>query len=189
MSDDLDREAVSRVRAGDVEAFAGIVERWQGPLVNLAWRFCRDRGQAEEMAQDAFIRAFRALPRWRGESAFSTWLFAIATNLYRSHARRTGPTWVAVEEAEAVADPAPGVGSALEREDEAEAVRQAVFGLPARYRDALILYYFHELDVEAAARTLQLPEGTVKARLSRGRDLLRGKLARHRPLAAALGEV
>jgi RNA polymerase sigma-70 factor (ECF subfamily) len=189
VSDDLDREAVRRVRAGDVEAFAGIVERWQGPLVNLAWRFCRDPGQAEEMAQDAFVRAFRALPGWRGEAAFSTWLFSIATNLYRSRVRRTGPTWVGVEEAEAVADPAPAVGSALEREDEAEAVRRAVLGLPARYRDALLLYYFHELDVEAAARTLQLPEGTVKARLSRGRDLLRGKLARHRPLAAALGEV
>ena len=62
--------------------------RWQGPLVNLAYRFCRDRARSEEMAQEAFLRAFRFLDRWRGDAAFSTWLFALATNVYRSQLRR-----------------------------------------------------------------------------------------------------
>ncbi len=67
MSDEQDRADVARVLAGDPEAFAGIVYRWQGPLVTLAYRFCRDHHGAEEMAQTAFVTAFQALRQWRGE--------------------------------------------------------------------------------------------------------------------------
>src|SRR6266699_3376621 len=83
-----DQAAVDKVLAGDTSAFEDLVRRWQGPLVNLAYRFCRDRGRAEEMAQEAFLRAYRSLARWRREAAFSTWLFALATNLYCSELRR-----------------------------------------------------------------------------------------------------
>src|ERR1700754_4343428 len=83
-----DRADVARVQAGDVEAFAAIVRRWQTPLINLAYRFSRDRGRAEEMAQEAFLRAYRGLASWRRDSAFSTWLFALAINLYRSELRK-----------------------------------------------------------------------------------------------------
>src|SRR5208337_2002705 len=83
-----DQADVERVLAGDISAFEGIVRRWQTPLVNLAYRFCRDRGRAEDMAQEAFLRAFRALGQWRKDAAFSTWLFALATNLYRSELKR-----------------------------------------------------------------------------------------------------
>src|SRR5438046_9967195 len=83
-----DEADVEKVLAGDVSAFERIVRRWQGPLVNLAYRFCRDRGRAEEMAQEAFLKAYRSLDRWRRESTFSTWLFALATNLYCSELRR-----------------------------------------------------------------------------------------------------
>src|SRR5438270_2506852 len=83
-----DEAAVERVLAGDSAAFEHIVLRWQGPLVNLAYRFCRDRSRAEDMAQEAFLRAYRGLGGWRMDGAFSTWLFALATNLYRSELRR-----------------------------------------------------------------------------------------------------
>jgi RNA polymerase sigma-70 factor (ECF subfamily) len=69
-----DQAVVERVLAGEISAFEAIVQRWQGPLVNLAYRFCRDRGRAEEMAQEAFLRAYRSLERWLREGAFSTWL-------------------------------------------------------------------------------------------------------------------
>ena len=72
-----DEADVQKVLAGEVSAFEGIVKRWQGPLVNLAYRFCRDRGRAEEMAQEAFLRCYRALGKWRRDSTFSTWLFCI----------------------------------------------------------------------------------------------------------------
>jgi Sigma-70 region 2 len=83
-----DQAAVEKVLSGDTSAFEGIVRRWQGPLVNLAYRFCRDRGRAEEMAQEVFLRAYRSLDRWRREAAFSTWLFALAANVYCSELRR-----------------------------------------------------------------------------------------------------
>jgi RNA polymerase sigma-70 factor, ECF subfamily len=170
-----DQGDVEKVLAGDVSAFEGIVRRWQGPLVNLAYRFCRDRGRAEEMAQEAFLRAYRALSQWRKDAAFSTWLFALATNLYRSELRRIPARTVPLED---VAEPkdSRAFDGGLEEQDRDRAVRRAVFALPAKYREALILFYFHDMDVPAAARSLRLPEGTVKARLFRGRELLREKL-------------
>jgi RNA polymerase sigma-70 factor (ECF subfamily) len=170
-----DQADVERVLAGDVSAFEGIVHRWQGPLINLAYRFCHDRGRAEDMAQEAFLRAYRALSQWRKDAVFSTWLFALATNLYRSELRRIPARTVTLD---SVAEPADARASdgGLEDRDRDLAVRRAVLTLPAKYREALTLFYFHDMDVPAAARSLNLPEGTIKARLFRGRELLRGKI-------------
>lgn len=164
-----------RVLAGDLSAFEGIVRRWQGPLVNLAYRFCRDRGRAEDLAQDAFLRAYRALAGWHEEAVFSTWLFALAANLYRSELRRIPARAVSLDDLAELAD-ARVEGDRVERDDRDRAVRSAVHALPAKYREALILFYFHDMDVMATARSLGVPEGTVKARLSRGRELLSAKL-------------
>jgi RNA polymerase sigma-70 factor, ECF subfamily len=177
-----DRADVARVQAGDVEAFAPIVRRWQGPLINLAYRFCGDRGRAEEMAQEAFLRAYRGLEKYRGDSAFSTWLFALATNLYRSELRRIPQRVIALEDAPELADQ-HSLSDAYESDDRDRTVRRAVLALPDKYREAMILFYFHEMDVSAAAQSLNLPEGTVKARLYRGRELLRAKLPRLLALA------
>jgi RNA polymerase sigma-70 factor, ECF subfamily len=177
-----DQTDVERVLAGDISAFEGIVQRWQGPLINLAYRFSRDRGRAEDMAQEAFLRAYRALGQWRKDAVFSTWLFALATNLYRSELRRIPARSVSLDE---IAEPADARASdgGLEDRDRDLAVRRAVGALPVKYREALTLFYFHEMDVTAAARSLGLPEGTVKARLSRGREILRSKLPRQLAVA------
>jgi RNA polymerase sigma-70 factor (ECF subfamily) len=174
-----DQSDVERVLAGDISAFEGIVGRWQGPLINLAYRFCHDRGRAEEMAQEAFLRAYRGLGQWRKDAVFSTWLFALATNLYRSELRRIPARVVALDDVAEPADPRAFDGGLGDREEDADrdlAVRRAVLALPAKYREALTLFYFHDLDLTNAAQSLGLPEGTVKARLFRGRELLRGKL-------------
>ena len=175
MSANDDQADVERVLAGDISAFEGIVRRWQGPLINLAYRFCRDRGRAEEMAQEAFLRAYRALGQWRKDAVFSTWLFALATNLYRSELRRIPALTVSLDD---IAEPPDARASdgGLEDQDRDLAVRRAVGALPAKYREALILFYFHDMDITTAARSLGLPEGTVKARLFRGREILRSKL-------------
>ena len=174
-----DAALVARVVGGDAAAFEGIVRRWQTPLVNLAWRFCRDRGRAEEMAQEAFLRAFRNLAQFRGDSAFSTWLFALATNLYRTEIRRMPSMPLSLDEIAEPPDPRL-TGTAFEDSSRDESVRRAVLALPPKYRDAVLLFYFHEQDVPAAARTLRIPQGTVKARLFRGRELLRTKFSRPR---------
>ena len=177
MSAAEDQADIERVQAGDISAFEGIVRRWQLPLVNLAYRFCRDRGRAEEMAQEAFLRAYRSLGMWRKEAAFSTWLFALATNLYCSEIRRIPPNTVSLEDIAEIRDSRVADGGLVDK-DRDRVVRQAVLALPRKYREATILFYFHDMDISAAAESLGLPEGTVKARLSRGRDILRRKLTK-----------
>ncbi|MGA9957226.1 MAG: sigma-70 family RNA polymerase sigma factor, partial [Acidobacteriaceae bacterium] len=175
MSASEDQADVARVLAGEIAAFEGIVRRWQGPLINLAYRFCRDRGRAEEMAQEAFLRAYRGLPKWRGDSAFSTWLFALATNLYRSELKRIPAGAMPLEDIAEPRDPR-AIDGGLEELDRDRAVRRAVDTLPAKYREALICFYFQEMDVPTAAAGLGIAEGTLKARLFRGRKMLESKL-------------
>lgn len=162
---------VERVLAGNVAAFEGIVRRWQGPLVNMAWRYCRDRSRAEDMAQEAFLRAWRNLAQWRRESSFSTWLFALAANVFRSELKRVPTVTASLDDAPEPARPASQYHG-LRLQSQHEAVRRAVLALPLRYREPVILYYFHEMDLAAAAATMHIPEGTLKARLSRARALL-----------------
>ena len=171
-----DEASVEMVLAGDINAFEGIVRRWHRPLINLAYRFCRDPGRAEELAQEALLRSYRALHQWRKDAAFSTWLFALTTNFYRSELRRTPITIVSIEEAVELEDPRARDGG-LEDRDRDQAVRELVHMLPEKYRDVILLYYFHEMDVAACAKSLDLAEGTVKARLARARDMLRTKLS------------
>lgn len=175
---------VERVLAGDAGAFEGIVRRWQGPLINMAWHYCRDRSRAEELAQEAFLRAWRGLPQWRRESSFSTWLFALAANVYRSDLQRFPVVTVPAEEAAEPSRPATQDRD-FEARQSAEAIRRAVLALPQRYREPVVLFYFHDMDVAAAAATMRLPEGTVKARLARARALLRRRFPRLGELAAA----
>jgi len=173
-----DEADAKRVLAGEISSFEGIVRRWQTPLVNLAYRFCRDRGRAEELAQEALVKAYRGLSSWRQEAAFSTWLFALATNHYRS-AHRPAPSWlVSLDSIPELAGTENCADEVLQDRGRQEAVRAAVVALPAKYRDALTLYYFHEMDVSSASQSLGVAEGTLKARLLRGRRLLRSKLAR-----------
>jgi RNA polymerase sigma-70 factor (ECF subfamily) len=181
--EDQDAADVARVVAGDLSAFEGIVRRWQHRLVSMAWRFCRDRAIAEEMAQEVFLKAFRSLASFRGESASSTWLISIAVNTYRSRLRIEGqplpsldPTRIFVAERSALHD--------LEDHERAEAVRPAVLTLPARYREAIVVYYFEDKDLAEAARILGVAEGTLKTRLHRGRGLLRRRCANLGPRAA-----
>lgn len=175
LSAEQDRADVRRVRNGDTEAFAGIVNRWQGPLLNLAYRFCRDRGVAEELAQEAFLRIFRKLHLYREEALFSTWMFTVATRLFTSHARRFTPKFARVDLTETL----PGgdnPSADSDRRDRDEAVRRAVNTLPDRYRDAIVLFYFMDRDLLDTAAALGVSEGTVKSRLHRGRKMLERKI-------------
>ena len=180
-SEQDDLNAVDRVLAGETAAFNQIVLRWQGPLVNLAWRYVRDRGRAEELAQDAFVRAWRGLGSWRREGSFSTWLFAVAANVYRSELKRIPTNDAPLEETPEPAEPARQLDALVEARRD-ERVRDAVRALPVRYREPVILYYFQQMDIEAAARTLAMPPGTLKARLSRARELLRKRFPSLDPL-------
>ncbi len=170
MDDEADAADVRRVLSGDIDAFEGIVRRWQAPLVNLAFRFCRDRDLAEDLAQTAFVRVYRKLRQWRADAAFSSWMFAVAYSVYRSEMRRTRPKTIPLESAGHEAISTDDSHQAIDR---AELVRSAVASLPPRYRDVMILFYFYEMDVAKTSATLGVPQGTVKARLHRARAMLR----------------
>lgn len=172
---DQDAADVQRVVAGDLSAFEGIVQRWQHRLVNLAWRFCRDRAMAEDMAQEVFIKVYRSLGSFRGESTFSTWLTSVALNTYRSGVRADAGQTVNLDPARTVAVGA-GQQHRVEDRQRDEAVRRAVLTLPARYREAILMFYFEEKDLAETARVLGVAEGTLKARLYRGRELLKRKV-------------
>jgi RNA polymerase sigma-70 factor (ECF subfamily) len=171
-----DLAAVQAVLDGDIDAFESIVERWKRPLVNLAYRYCLDHSRAEDLAQEAFLRAFRHLRSWRREAAFSTWLFALASNLYRTELKRLPPRAESLDRV--VVAGGPGPEALLGRREIAWAVRAAVAALPGKYRDPITHYYLHEQDVALSAAMLGMPEGTFKARLARGRALLRDRLGR-----------
>jgi RNA polymerase sigma-70 factor (ECF subfamily) len=178
LTPDPDADDVRRVLRGESAAFEGIVRRWQKPLFNLAWRMCRRRELAEDLAQEAFLKIFRALGSWRADASLSTWIFAIALNHYRSRLRRTPLETLGLQAAREFPDPRSDP-SAAHFDARAEAVRRAVVALPPRYREAIVLHYFGDQDVRSSAAILDIAEGTLKARLVRARALL----------ARSLGEV
>ena len=153
---------------------------------SLARWLTRNDADACDVVQEAFLRAYRGLPKWRGDSAFSTWLFALATNVYRSELKRFPTVNLPIEE---IAEPGRAADqlTKVEARSQYEVVRRAVLALPKRYREPVVLFYFHEKDVAAAARTMGLPEGTVKARLSRARELLRRRFPQLEKEHAGLG--
>jgi RNA polymerase sigma-70 factor (ECF subfamily) len=185
---DQDWVDVRRVLEGDLTAFENIVRRWQNPLINLAFRFCRDRQRAEDMAQDAFLQIYRKLNTFEGKAAFSTWIFAISLNIYRSTMRRKS---FPVEYLDVLAEMASGQlpHIQMEQQEREELVRRAVTALPPRYRDAVIVFYFREKDLTETAAILGVPEGTAKAWLHRGREILRRKLDRGTALSETAQEV
>ncbi|MDX1500911.1 MAG: sigma-70 family RNA polymerase sigma factor [Thermoanaerobaculia bacterium] len=177
MSHEGDRTDVEAVLGGEIDRFEGIVNRWQGPLVNLAWRYVRDRPLAEEMAQEAFVHCFRKLHQWRSEAEFSTWLFALALNVYRSFLRKRRPPTDDTVAADSLIRPSSTEAELFDSERR-ELIRRTVSYLPEIYRDAIVVYYFEDQDLATTAVRLGVPAGTVKARLHRGRELLRERLGR-----------
>jgi len=169
-----DDEDVAAVLAGDVDRFEQIVLRYERPLMHFALRFTSDRTTAEEMAHDSLVSCYRSLPSWRGESAFSTWLFSIALNVYRSALRRRQPEGLPIDETVLVDTESE---ERIADREEAALVRRAVAYLSPKYRDALTTFYFREADLAETASILGVAEGTVKARLHRGRKLLANRLA------------
>lgn len=171
-----ERDFVARARAGDVAAFRALVERHQGRALALARRLLRDETEAEEVAQDAFLRAWSALPGFRAESSFGTWLHRIVyrralDRLDSLRARRrhesAAPSW-----------PEEGAASATPEDAGDERVRRLVEALPAAQRAAVTLFYFEDRSVQDAARVLGMHENTLKTHLHRARAALRAAWAR-----------
>ncbi len=173
---DRDHALVERARRGDKEAFGLLVEQHQRSVVNLARRLSADPADAEDVAQEAFLRAFRALRQFRGLSSFRTWLTQIVVNTARTHLGRrlSRPEDPGAFEAacETVA------GADLERAIVArDRVGQALATLPPDLREAVVLRDIEGLEYREMARVLDVPIGTIESRIFRGRARLRTALA------------
>ncbi|MGI6367994.1 MAG: RNA polymerase sigma factor [Anaerolineae bacterium] len=167
-------ELVERAKLGDGDALGQIVQRTQQWVYNLGYRILRNRQEAEDLAQEVYVRVWRALPGFRGDSKFTTWLHSIAThaslNRLRS-LRRESVAWADSDEMlEHLLDSQQGSESEpyVESQDK-EFIWQQVDRLPRKYALVLTLFYQHELSYQEITEVLGLPLGTVKAQLNRAR--------------------
>ena len=188
MAKDTDRELVRRFKRGDKAAFEMLFTRYQHRVLNLIGRHLNDPDEVQDVAQEAFVRAFRALPRFRGESAFYTWLYRIALNTARNHAaaRNRRPPSADIDVAEAqfmegvdsLRDDEDPV-SAMTRDELCREIDRAIRALPEGQRSAIALREMDGLSYDRIAAIMQCPVGTVRSRIFRARAAID---ARIRPL-------
>ena len=174
-----ERSLIRLAQEGDQDAFARLVETHQRLVYSLALQRVGDHHDAEEVAQTAFFKAWRALPRFRGDAAFSTWLYRLtvnaATDLLRQRKRET----LSLDDPDLppLRDPAPGPAELARRRERREALARAVDALPKQARTVLLLRETEGLSYEEIAARTGVPVGTVRSRLSRTRrslaDILR----------------
>jgi RNA polymerase sigma-70 factor (ECF subfamily) len=174
-----ERDLVARARAGDVEAFGALVLAHQPFVYNLAWRALGDEHDAQDTAQEAFVRAWQALPNFRGQAQFRTWLYRIVTNLCYSRLPGLRRQVAALGDVEIGAMPdetQPDPARQFEAGEQSTFLWQQVDALPESYRLLVMLRYQQGLPYEEIATVLSLPLGTVKTGLFRARARLREAL-------------
>jgi RNA polymerase sigma-70 factor, ECF subfamily len=172
---DEDRAAIEACQRGEREAFDALVERYQRDVYRLCYRYVNDHHDASDLAQDVFLKAYRAIGRFRGDSAFSTWLYRIAVNTCLNfRASRQRPS---EELKDDVADAGRRVDRRMEDDELSQQVREAVSRLPEKQRATLILKIYNDLTHEEVAAILGSTVGTVKANLFHALGNLRKAMA------------
>jgi RNA polymerase sigma-70 factor (ECF subfamily) len=182
-----DQALVQKARAGDTAALNALVERHYGAIFNLAHRLTGNHEDAQDLVSETFIRMYKALPNFRGDSRFSTWLYSIAKNLFLSEQkrmrRRRHVSLDATIETEddslipQIVDPCAGPEELVTQKAADGRIQEAVRRLPAPHRLMITLFHFQHCGYDDIAEILDLPVGTVKSRLNRARLALRSELA------------
>ena len=183
MSDrEIDRQLVERAQRGDKRAFELLVEKYQRKLARLLSRFIRDPAEVEDVTQEAFIKAYRALPAFRGDSAFYTWLYRIGINTAKNYLMALGrraptSTEVEAEEAEGFEEGEQlrdinTPESVLLSNEIAETVNSTIEQLPEELRTAIQLREIEGMSYEDIAQVMNCPIGTVRSRIFRAREAI-----------------
>ncbi len=184
--EESDAQLVTRAKGGDRRSFDLLVQRHHNLVYNTAYRMLGDAGGAEDATQTAFIRAYRSLSRFRGKSAFSTWLYRIVSNVCLDALRTRRDDSVGLEvsydgddevQQRPLPDESAEPAANAERSELQRVVHRAISQLPEDYRMVLVLYDITGFSYEEIAGILQIPLGTVKSRLNRARLALRDVIA------------
>ncbi|MET0065474.1 MAG: RNA polymerase sigma factor RpoE [Candidatus Thiodiazotropha sp.] len=182
----IDQELVARVQQGDKKAFDLLVLKYQQKITNLISRYIRDPHEVLDVTQEAFIKAYRAIPKFRGDSAFYTWLYRIAINTAKNYlvaqGRRPPSDDVEAEVAEQM-----DVGIRLKEtgtpenhvltEEISQTVQKAIDDLPEDLRTAIVLRELEGMSYEEIANAMECPVGTVRSRIFRAREAIDKKLS------------
>ncbi|WHY86507.1 RNA polymerase sigma factor SigW [Neobacillus novalis] len=179
------KKRIKQVIKGDQDAFGEIVEIYKNSVYQLCFRMLGNRHEAEDMAQEAFIRAYVNIHTFNQDFKFSTWLFRIATNLCIDRIRKKKPDYYLDAEVAGtegltmysqIPDKTPLPENEVESLELHETIQKEILKLPEKYRSAIVLKYIEELSLNEISEILDLPLGTVKTRIHRGREALRQQL-------------
>ena len=184
-SEQLDEELVAKVQRGDKVAFDFLVIKYQHKIIQLVNGYVKDPSEAQDVAQEVFIKAYRALGNFRGEAAFYTWLYKIAINTAKnyllSRARRNSNSHVDIQDAE-VLEQAQQLRNIetperqLLNEEIIDTIKAVIDNLPEDMRTAIILREFEGMSYEEIAEAMDCPVGTIRSRIFRARDVIDSKL-------------
>ena len=183
-----DEELVARSRSGDMDSFNQLILRWERPIYALAYRVIGQEEDARDVAQETFLRAFRALPGFKGQAKFSSWIYRIALNLCRDWIRRKKRTPVSqvpedvdLSELAAEQGPVESVEELVARRELSAVVEEVMALLPEEQRTAVILKEYHGMTFQEIADLQGCPLSTVKTRLYQGLSVLRKHLREKNP--------
>ena len=174
MTAPTDRDLILRARRGDTEAYGELVSRYQTNLFNVCYRILHERGEAEDLAQESFLRAYDRLSTFDMEREFGPWIRKVAANLCLNHLE-SQPKSVELKD-EKDANESQGPEAVVEVHERSEQIRRALASLPAHYRVVVELRHYQEMSYDEIAAELKIPLSDVKSHLFRARKLLAEKL-------------
>jgi RNA polymerase sigma-70 factor, ECF subfamily len=187
-----ERRLVSLSQRGDLDAFDTLVRAFERPVYNLAYRMTGNYDDANDVASEAFIRVFSAIPRFRGESSFATWLYRIVTNVFLDERkRRRAHPMVSLDDdyevdganlQRQIEDTGPGPNALAEEQERRRVLDRAIRALPDFQREMITMYHVMNLSYDEIGDITGAPIGTVKSRLNRARLALRENLDESRDL-------
>ena len=177
-----DLKIIESCLLGNNQMFSRLIDNYKNMVYNLAYRMSNNSQEAEDISQEAFLRAYQSLARFNPSYKFSTWLYQITLNIIRDRFKKKGLNYISLDtpietdDSEFFHQPADLTNNPeqiIAQQEDARAVQQAINSLPLKYREVLVLRYLQDLSYIEISNILKLPQGTVKVRLYRAREQLR----------------
>jgi len=181
-----DLKIIESCLLGNTQMFSRLIDNYKNMVYNLAYRMSNNSHEAEDISQEAFLRAYQSLARFNSSYKFSTWLYQITLNIIRDRFKKKEidsvslDTPIEADDSEFFPQPADSINNPeqiIAQKEDARVIQQAILSLPLKYREVIVLRHLQDLSYIEIANILKLPQGTVKVRLYRAREQLRKILA------------